>query len=249
MGEKLASPPLIEALCEFRFKESDNWDWTIPGRLFDQIKDEFNLRTQVNALGVQVSLGPGKPVTSHIETSPERLQFKRADGSAMVQIGPHLLVINHLRPYPQWENFLQLILRILTIYWQTTEQAPLERIGLRYINQILLPSGQVDLKTVITTDPQLKGPLNKPLMGFYQRYELRHEQPPGALIHQTGIQPASDGTPNLMLDLDFGSQTVSDLSTADHIEDWLVKAHDHVYEAFRASLDRAVYTKMKKGAK
>lgn len=249
MGEKLLSPPLIEALCEFRFKESDKWDWTIPGRLFDQIKSEFNLRTQVNALGVQVSLGSGRPITSHIETSPERLQFKRSDGSAMVQIGPHLLTVNHLRPYPQWENFLKLILRILTTYWQIMEQAPLDRIGLRYINQILLPSDQVDLRTIITTDPQLKGPLNKPLVGFYQRYELRYEEPPGVLIHQTGIQPASDGTPNLMLDLDFGSQTVSDLGSTNEIQDWLVKAHDHVYEAFRASLVPVVYNKMKKGAK
>jgi uncharacterized protein (TIGR04255 family) len=242
------SPPLIEALCEFRLKESDKWDWTIPGRLFDKIKNEFNLRTQVNALGVQVSVGPGRPLTSHIETSPERLQFKRSDGSAMVQIGPHLLVVNHLRPYPQWENFLKLIIRILTSYWQIMEQVPLDRIGLRYINTISLPPDQVDLKTVITTDPQLKGPLNKPLLGFYQRYELRYEEPLGVLIHQTGIQPASDGKSNLMLDLDFGSQAVSNLATADEIQGWLEKAHDHVFEAFRASLVPTVYKKMKKGA-
>jgi len=249
MGEKLLSPPLIEALCDFRFKESDKWDWTIPGRLFDQIKSEFNLRTQVNALGVQVSLGSGRPITSHIETSPERLQFKRSDGSAMVQIGPHLLTVNHLRPYPQWENFLKVILRTLTIYWQIMEQVPLERIGLRYINQISLPSDHVDLRTVITTDPQLKGPLNKPLEGFYQRYELRYEEPRGVLIHQTGIQPASDGKPSLMLDLDFGSQVVSDLATPDEIQGWLEKAHDQVFDAFRASLVPVVYSKMKKGAK
>lgn len=250
MGEKLASPPLIEALCEFRFKESDKWDWTIPGRLFDQIGSEFSQRNQVNAFGIQVSLGPGRPVTSHIEASPERLQFKRPDGSAMVQVGPHLLTINHLRPYPQWENFLTLILRTLKTYWKlTTEQVPFERIGLRYINEIQLTVEQVDIGEIITTKPPLGEPLDRPLVGFYQRYELKYEEPLGILIHQTGIQKTADGKASLMLDLDFGSQEVFNLSTEDEVRNWLEKAHDRVYEAFRASLVPDVYEKMRRGNK
>jgi hypothetical protein len=236
-------------LCEFRFKESDKWDWTIPGRLFDQIGSEFSQRNQVNAFGVQVNFGPGKPVTSHIETSPERLQFKRPNNSAMVQVGPHLLTVNHLKPYPQWENFLALILRILETYWKLTEHVPFERIGLRYINEIQLSAEQIEISAIITTSPSLPGPLNCPLAGFYQRHELRYDGPLGILIHQTGIQAKPDGKTSLMLDLDFGSQDVSDLKTKDEVQNWLEKAHDRVYEAFRASLVPLEYEKMQRGDK
>jgi uncharacterized protein (TIGR04255 family) len=33
-------PPIEEALCEFRFV-SQEWDLTLPGRLYDEIKDEY----------------------------------------------------------------------------------------------------------------------------------------------------------------------------------------------------------------
>lgn len=60
MGEKLLSAPMIEALCEFRFTPSSPWDWTLPGRLYDQIGNEFTERSQVDAVGVQIQLGPRK---------------------------------------------------------------------------------------------------------------------------------------------------------------------------------------------
>src|SRR5947208_3343497 len=94
MGEKLVSPPLLEALCEFRFAPTEAWDWTLPGRLYDRIEKEFSERSQVEGIEVQLSLGPGQPPSSQIMRGPDRVQMKRKDGTAMVQVGPHLLAVN-----------------------------------------------------------------------------------------------------------------------------------------------------------
>src|SRR5215210_1273143 len=34
--EPLVRPPLVEAVCEFRFAPTDQWDLTVPGRLYDR---------------------------------------------------------------------------------------------------------------------------------------------------------------------------------------------------------------------
>ena len=246
MGDKLLSPPLIEALCEFRFAQSGPWDWTFPGRLYNQLGAEFSLRSQVDGVGVQIQFGPGKPVSSEIVKGPDRIQMKRTDGSAMVQIGPHLLAVNHLPPYPDWESFRTLILRVFKEYIQLSGECSLERIGLRYINQIPLTEDKPKLEAVISVTPSLKGALDRPLVGFYQRYEILYDSPNGVLIHQTGIQQTEQGT-TLMLDLDFGTKELQGVCDQSAVSNWLDAAHGVVYDCFVASLTWEFYEKLRGG--
>lgn len=246
MGEKLTSPPIVEALCEFRFVPSDAWDWTIPGLLYEKIKGEFPERSQIKGLGVQIHLGPNAPPAADMRTGPERVQLKRSDGSAMVQIGENLLAINHLRPYPDWENFREIILKSLQDYREVTKEVLLKRIGLRYINQIKVPQNEFETSDFITLQPPLSGSLDRPLSTFYQRYEIVQDSPPGVLIHQTGIQRTEEQT-MIMLDLDFGSENVEHVTDAKEVKNWLDSAHTRVLEAFVASLNPDLYDRMKRG--
>ena len=182
MGEKLKSPPLVEAVCEFRFAPAGSWDWTLPGRLYDRIGSEFSEKDELEGIAVEVAAGK-----TEIAQAPDRLQMKRKDGSALVQVGPHMLAINHLPVYPGWEAFRDLALRIYSSYLEICSDAPIERIGLRYINRIPLLGTEFNLEDYMTLDPPLTGALQRPLAGFYQRYELQHDAPPGLLVHQTGI--------------------------------------------------------------
>ena len=246
MGEKLKSPPLIEALCEFRFTPDSPWDWTLPGRLYDQIQEEFHERSQVEGVGVQIQLGPGKPPASQIIKGPDRVQMKRTDGSAMVQVGPRLLVVNCLRLYPNWETFRALILSIFQKYVKLCGECVLQRIGLRYINQIPVLGDKSPLGNFISVAPPLHGPLDRQLLGFYQRYEILHDSPKGILVHQTGIQK-KDQENILMLDLDFGSEELKGVCDQQAVGNWLDKAHERIYESFVASLNTALYERFRRG--
>ena len=167
MGEKLSNPPVIEAICEFRFDPSSPWDWTIPGRLFEKIQDRFPERSEVKRLGLQVQLDKGEVHKTQVDTGPERLQLKRTDGTALVQIGSHLLSVNHFSPYPGWEDFRELIFEIFFEYHEISERASLSRIGLRYINQMPLPQGNFRLDDFISLAPDLPSPLDRPLINFF----------------------------------------------------------------------------------
>jgi len=246
--EPLARPPLVEAVCEFRFEPTDEWDWTIPGRLYDRIHEEFPLREQVQGIGFQLQMGEGpQPTVPSVHGGVDRVLMSREDGSAFVQVGPNQLIVNHRLPYPGWTAFFALIERLLGLYLDLVPSSP-RRVGLRYINQIPEPSERlVELGTLITLDPPLPLAIeDRPLVNFYQRYELHYDEPEGILVHQTGMQQTSDSRLVLMLDLDFGSLPASppDLSEAGP---WLHAAHDRVEEAFQASVNLELLERMRRG--
>jgi uncharacterized protein (TIGR04255 family) len=37
MGDPYPNPPLIEAICEFRFNPGQTWVWTVPGLIYNEI--------------------------------------------------------------------------------------------------------------------------------------------------------------------------------------------------------------------
>jgi uncharacterized protein (TIGR04255 family) len=247
MGERLKQPPLVEAICEFRIAEQEAWDWTVPGRLYERIQAEFPVRTQVQGMGVRVEQNAVQPSVQIVQAGPERIQLKRADGSALVQVGLHLLTINHLKPYPSWEEFLALIRRVLHAYWEVSPNASFERIGLRYVNHIRLEEGKNDIGAYLTVVPALPASLSRPIRSFYHRYELEQQDPSGLLIHQTGAQILPEEQPVFVLDLDFISDQVNHLQEPTTVTDWLNKVHDCVYTAFVDSLHPDLLHRLKTG--
>jgi len=245
--EPLAKPPLVEAICEFRFEPSEQWDLTVPGRLYDRIQDDFPHRETVQGVGFTLHVGQGVEASvPTVQGSLDRVLMAREDGSVLVQTGPHLLVINHRLPYPGWEDFHALISTVLETYLDLVPSS-FERVGLRYINQIPVPLTEgVEIGSLIALDPPIPPEMERPLANFYQRYELRHDNPVGILIHQTGMQLTQENETVLMLDLDFGSlpEARPDMGGADA---WLRSAHDRIEEAFRASVNPGLLDRMKRG--
>ena len=244
MGEKLQNPPVIEALCEFRFDKTFPWDWTIPGRLYNRIGNKFQERSEVTTMGLEIKAEGRIPLAIH--TAPERIQFRRSDGSALVQVGPHLLVINYLLPYRSWKDFRKLIVDIYKEHEGVKEPGRIEKVGLRYINQLEVSESQFKIGDYITLNPPLKNALHRPVHTFYQRYELLYDQPHGVLIHQSGINKTERRT-FLMLDLEFVSVDLSNIDVDEVIVRWLDDAHDRIEEAFIVSLIPKLYEQLKRG--
>lgn len=244
IGEKLKNPPLIEAACEFRFDLASEWDWTIPGLLFEKIRDEFPGRAEVHRLGLTVQEASRQvPSPAVIESGPDRIHLKRKDGSAIVQIGPRMLAVNQHRPYPNWETFRNLILRIYKTYREVAGSHGLARIGLRYINEI--PRKNRAFTNITTVWPTLSGNLDRDISHFYQRYEFKHSKPKGVLVHQTG-QQLRDNKPVIMLDLDFVSESVPRIRSESSVAKWLDAAHERVEESFIASLKPDFFEQLKR---
>ena len=129
MGRPYKNPPIVEAVCEFRFESRQAWDWTIPGLIYADIKGQYPSKKQVKSLEFTVTR-QREAVSQAVTGSVERMQFISQDGTALVQVGPDVLSVNQLRPYSSWQKFRKEILSVLDTYQELAKPKGLKRVGL-----------------------------------------------------------------------------------------------------------------------
>lgn len=239
MGREYENPPLIEAVCEFQLEPGQPWDWTIPGLIYSRIAGDFPKKQEQHALQVELKMGPQEK-TQTVKDQVARMQFVREDGSALVQVGPDILAVNHLHPYPKWPRFKDLILKSLGVYSDTAKPKGFRRVGLRYINRIVTPTPELTIDEYFLLVPSLPDALPRLVGNWIQLVELPFEKDNGVLkIHTGSVRDDSVEGAVFLLDLDFYTLNAEKLSPSG-VSEWIELAHGNVETAFESCItDRA----------
>jgi hypothetical protein len=154
---KYRNPPIIEVVCEFQFSSDSPWDLTVPGLVYEQLKETFPRKVQEELLTVRLPSGVSAPPNLVPQLhSEQRMRFVRLDERAFVLLGKHVLSINHLQPYPSWEQYLPLIEQAFTAYQSVARPEGIHRIGLRYINRIAIPESDVQMSDYFVLFPYVQ---------------------------------------------------------------------------------------------
>lgn len=228
-------PPLIEALCEFHFVSKLPWDWTVPGLMYAQVKDEFPVRQEEQ--GYQAQVDPDASRSSRSDVNTIRVQFVREDRSALIQIAPDLLVVNHLLPYPHWESFKTLIFKIFDTYVDIVRPEAVRGMALRYINKLEVsrpPSGTrfkaEEYCNVVPGVPESL--LAGSTYHFVQRVDIRKDDVQSVLAIQSGIgSPSQEDNIAYLVDLEFTTMSNKPFPT-EMAQPWVERAHSEVERAF-----------------
>jgi uncharacterized protein (TIGR04255 family) len=228
-----AEPPLQEALCEFRFRGDTSWDWTVPGMLWERIGSEFPRKESKTVLPKELLEAGDLPL--ELRQATVRAQFFSESGSRLVQVGPDLLTVNVLPPYPGWIEFRPLILRVLETYREIAAPAQVERIGLRYINRVTVPSAEIELSDYFRAAIGTPSAGVGRLAGFLSVADFQHEGDAARLRYQFGsVEPGGPGESAYLVDLDA-------FVAADGVPDWpllsgaLDRLHEIVEQAFEGT--------------
>ena len=95
MGRKYENPPIVEALCEFRF-DGTPWKSIYPGYIYKEIEKEY----PIDRIARGFSLSPeGKFIIE------QRFQFCKENEQGIIQINEHLLSVHLLNAYTSWNYF------------------------------------------------------------------------------------------------------------------------------------------------
>ncbi|KPJ64923.1 hypothetical protein AMJ44_11930 [candidate division WOR-1 bacterium DG_54_3] len=234
MGNKYKNPPIIEAVCEFRFEPGSAWDLAVPGLVYERIRDTFPKRrpTRDVQLGVrQVEAG----LEQELKTT-ERIRFLRDDEKAFMQVGPDQVAIHHLKPYPSWKGFQPLIMEGFSAYSKAASPKGIQRIGLRYINRIEIPGEKVKLEDHFEFYPFVGTKLPQDFGPFIVGIEVPYEDARDMLrVQLTSVRGSAPNMIAVLHDLDYflakpGSVAVDDT------QEWIGVAHDKVEEVFEACI-------------
>ncbi|MBU9723155.1 MULTISPECIES: TIGR04255 family protein [Bacillaceae] len=222
------NPPVREVICELRFNRVGSWDATIPGLMYERLKSDFPKKEQVNS--IEAEIGPGPDGFQHNVKLSESLQIKTENEEASINISPYRLIISHVNPYTSWENFLKLIDKSFSVYAEINCPEDIERIGLRYTNEIDLQRTKFELDDYFNFYPHLGGSLNRDYGSFITGVQLPFDEGKNNLKLQL-----TNKNQLLILDLDY-FVTDSKYISIEEIYPWLDVAHSRIIETFEGCI-------------
>ncbi len=227
-------PPVIEALCEIYFAGS-SWDDTVPGAFYERVKSDYPQKLQRTIQEAQITFGVGQAAAG-VRQLPSWMQFISDEKHRMVQVAQDLLVVNQLAPYPHFEEWEPSIYDTLRVYGELARPQQISRIGVRYINRVVIPNSQVRLEDFFTIYPSL--PQN--LGDAHGPFMVRVEVPKGdhMVLITFGTAPLPDpGQVGQAFMLDLYDVLVTNAPVdEDAIKREVRCAHDNIVVAYEDSI-------------
>jgi uncharacterized protein (TIGR04255 family) len=137
-------PPITEAVIELRF--ATPIEASDIAKVSAKFKSLYPQQQPITDVRVHLNLPSGQqPITTArpIETHGSRLSTP--DQTQIVLIWPAMFVFSQLAPYPGWDAFFERFHRDWTLWKRAMSYRKITRIGVRYINRIDVPAGDVPI--------------------------------------------------------------------------------------------------------
>jgi uncharacterized protein (TIGR04255 family) len=232
MSRKYKNPPLIEAICEFRFQPSTSWDNSFPAQVQAQLQKKFPKQREETVIQSSLTNAPQEKQVNYQLKSNAVSRLLAEDERASVLIDIDRIAISHLKPYPQWDAFLLLIQEVLAAYCAVANPKGLHRVGLRYINVIEIPSKELRLVEYLKFLPLLEWPTPLAVESFLVGLQILYAEKRDILTMQLSNGAAEKpDTAAIVLDLDYGLGQSGGVAL-NLVGDWLNDAHLRIEEAF-----------------
>ena len=230
MKRTYLSPPVSEAICEIRIPPETEWDLTIPGLYFARISDELPLKEQRRIRNVEVMIAE-EGLREELLIR-ERMQFFTVDRNVGVQVGPHLLVVNMLRPYSSWSRFRPRIEHAFAVLQDLVKVPELSGLELRYINVIRVPTVDAEPQEYFSIIPAFGAVFPGLPHSFLAGCEIPYADGRDACrVEITDAIPEREDETAFLLDIDYFLSVPNRIPAEIYI-DWLNQAHERVIEIF-----------------
>ncbi len=243
------NPPIEEALVEFRFEPSQEWDLTMPGRLHGELREAYPGKPrQQNVVQASLVAQQGQAPNFAVREGLGKVQLVTDDASRLVAIGPDVLSVHMLRPYQRdeegsgWDEFRPRMIEALSAYWDVAEPSGVQRIGLRYINKVVIPESSVEVARFLKAAPPSVEGLPEQLGGFVGRVEYVYPDDVRLVVSHATVE-APEGQVAFLMDIDliWQSDEAVDKDAALAIADDLRARERDVFEALITDDARSLF--------
>jgi uncharacterized protein (TIGR04255 family) len=208
----LSKAPIVEAVIDLRARAEVEWEESsISERLKPSLPD-YPKRHSLSGFQQRVVLGPGvTPEGRTIDTGWTGLRFQTEDGLQVAQFNRNGFIFSRLRPYEEWDRLIREAMRLWALFADAAKATEVQRLGLRFINRIDLPSGPVRIEDYLEPSPQGPRDLNVTYQSFFHHdmFAVPGHSYAINLVRTTQPGPASQaGSFGLILDIDvFTTET------------------------------------------
>lgn len=205
----LPSAPIVEAVIDIRAQcDVVMTDEMVRGLANTKLAG-YSYANSVHEFSHEVKLEAEKPP----EQSTKKLGWKGAsfhssDHKNIVQFNRDGFVYSRLSPYQNWDAFLEEGLRLWEVYSEIAQPIEINRVGVRFVNRITMPPGEVSFENYLSAPPKPPLGLELPFYGFMHQETLAVPGYPYAVNFIRTIQQSSESgidTFGLILDIDVAT--------------------------------------------
>lgn len=233
------NPPIKEALVDIRVDALPSSALATLEALHDEIREHYPTKRARHRWEGSIDLQKGQVVSAAQEhLGPDGFLFHSQDEQQIVQFRLDGFTFNRLRPYPSqgWPAIRTEAKKLWEVYLRAAAPQRIVRIGLRYINQIMIPAPQIDLDDYLTQPPRVPANLPQTLEHFLTRLVIPLPALDAkAIITQTLAPSPSPDTTSLILDIDVLTEAPRTPDTA-NVWDVLERFREFKNTIFKSSL-------------
>ncbi len=206
--EHFPKAPIAEAVIDIRARATGEFEESSVRSHLEANLNDYSFLDSCREFRheLQLKVKVGKPPNQKVhDLGWKGLRFRSADEKHIAQFNRDGLVFSRLEPYTEWSQFLSEGLKLWTIFKDLAQPAEVPRIGLRFINRIMLPQDELRFEEYMQPAPVPPVGMKLPFQGFMHHDTLAVPGQPYALnvIRTIQVPPHSGGTGvSLILDID-----------------------------------------------
>ena len=229
------NPPIVEAVCEFRFSSDTPWEKDLPQRFYEVVKEQFPLREFKNGQELQIKAS-GAGIEEHRVEAIEIPIFLKEDRRALIQFGSRALSIHCLKPYPSWKGFLPIIHQVYTTIQSLTTIQKIDRISLLYVDKIEIPGERIRLEDYFKFCPNTGDALPKDILNFMVGCDFSYKEKRDICrLKLTRAMPEDQNSSMFLLTTDYFLAQRNTVKPQDALS-WLEDAHIEVTSLFKGCI-------------
>lgn len=235
LPQKLSRDAILEALLEIRF-ETNQVGEVLVGRLASSKPFEGYGVTRLPFASIPAE---ARELDANLRAQPT-LQLSRPTPGELVKIGPHVISLHVVAPYPGWTEFSKRLQILVDTLFECVEDANIVRLGLRYINAITPHHGVGRISDLQFKVEMAGQPLDAELI-FCHRFKVNAEVS-GTISLATPSFVSGSNLPTecaAFVDIDIFTPRALGKSSKAAILEWVERAHDSEKEAFFGLLSEA----------
>jgi len=167
---RLKDAPVAEAVVEIRVRLSRPVIQADFDAFGSRLKDQFPKNQSIRFVASHLQFGIDEELKNDVSTGLIGVRLDDQEGRWVVQAKSDGLAVSRLPPYESWDELVAKVRALWPIYVEVFEPSTVLRLGVRYINRVLLPDTEkVDLDAVLTAGPKIPPALPQTLTQFVTR--------------------------------------------------------------------------------
>jgi uncharacterized protein (TIGR04255 family) len=170
--EVLPKAPITEAALEIRARVSVcDWEEEAVRRKLSVLLPEYVGPASLHSYQAAVEMRPGShpPVARADDLGWNGLRVSTPDKLQIARFSRDSFGFSRLAPYSGWLSFEQESFRLWTTHKEIAKPEEISRIGLRFINRLVVPQLTIKIEDYLVSAPKEPNDWELPLLGFYHR--------------------------------------------------------------------------------